>query len=49
LNLIKLGILTILHQSVARDARHRLVRVSAAQNVAETRQLRKVQDVSIRN
>jgi len=35
----------ILHQAVARGARHRLVRQSAA----ETRQLRKVQDVSIRN
>jgi len=36
-----------LHQAVARGARHRLVRVSAAQSAAETRQLRKVQDVSI--
>jgi len=35
----------ILHQAVARAARHRLVQVSAAQSAAETRQLRKVQDV----
>jgi len=35
-----------LHQAVARVARHRLVRVSAALCAAETRQLRKVQDVS---
>jgi len=35
-----------LHQAVARDARHRLVRVSAALRAAETRQRRKVQDVS---
>jgi len=32
---------------VARVARHPLVRVSAAQSAAETRQFRKVQDVSI--
>jgi hypothetical protein len=36
----------ILHQSVARAARHTLVRVSAAQRAAETRQIRKVQDLS---
>jgi len=38
----------ILHQAVARAARHSLVRVSAALCAAETRQLRKVQDVSMR-
>jgi hypothetical protein len=32
-----LGLLIILYQSVARDARHTLVRVSAAQRAAETR------------
>jgi len=34
-----------LHQVVARAARHHLVRVSAVLCAAETRQLRKVQDV----
>jgi hypothetical protein len=37
----------ILHQSVARDARHALVRVSAAQRAAETRSIRKVQDLRL--
>jgi hypothetical protein len=37
----------ILHQSVARGAHHTLVRVSAARCVAETRQIRKVQDLSM--
>jgi hypothetical protein len=37
----------ILHQSMARDARHALVRVSAAQRAAETRYIRKVQDLSM--
>jgi hypothetical protein len=32
---------------VARDARHALVRVSAARCAAETRQIRKVQDLRI--
>jgi hypothetical protein len=35
-----------LHQSVARVACHALVRVSAARCAAETRRVRKVQDLS---
>jgi hypothetical protein len=37
----------ILHQSVAHNVRHALVPVSAARRAAETRQIRKVQDLSI--
>jgi hypothetical protein len=37
-----------LHQSVARVARHALVRVSAARCAAETHYIRKVQDLSMK-